>query len=68
MFSYKDKVELKNKILKLSEEDHIQIFYILKNNNEQYTVNKNGLFFDIINISNNTLKRIVKYIDNKKQN
>ena len=64
LFNYKEKLKIKNKIDKLTEDEWIQIFYILKNNNESYTINKNGLFFDLINITNSTLEKIKNYIDN----
>ena len=64
IFDYQEKIKLKNSIIDLSEDEWIHIFYIIKNNKEQYTVNKNGLFFDLINISNDTLTKIKHYIDN----
>lgn len=68
VFTYQDKVDLKENILKLSEQDWFQVYIILKNNKESFTINENGLLFDLINISNNSLDLIKNYIENLKNN
>ena len=64
IFTYGDKLKLKEQIDILSKYDWIQIYYILKNKEETFTINKNGLLFDLINISNDSLNLIKNYIDN----
>ena len=64
IFTYGDKLKLKEQIDLLSKYDWIQIYYILKNKEETFTINKNGLLFDLINISNDSLNLIKNYIDN----
>jgi hypothetical protein len=66
LFDYQEKQKIKKQIMELSEEEWVNIFYIIKNNNEQYTINKSGLLFDLINISNETLMKIKKYIESTK--
>jgi len=64
VFTYEDKMKLKEEIIKLTRHDWFQIYIILKNNTESFTTNNAGLFFDLINISNDSLELIKKYIDN----
>ena len=66
IFNYQDKQKLKEEIIKLSSHDWFQIYIILKNNKESFTTNNSGLFFDLINVSNNSLVLIKNYIDNLK--
>jgi hypothetical protein len=68
VFTYQDKVDIKGNILKLSEQDWFQVYIILKNNKESFTINENGLLFDLINISNKSLNLIKNYIENLKNN
>lgn len=66
IFNYSDKLKLKEEIIKLSSHDWFQIYIILKNHEESFTTNNSGLFFDLINVSNNSLVLIKNYIDNLK--
>lgn len=66
IFTYQDKMDLKDKIIKLTKHDWFQIYVILKNNKESFTTNNSGLFFDLINVSNESLDLIRNYIDNLK--
>ena len=63
IYTYSDKIKIKAQIEKLSYSDWIQIYLILKNEKENFTVNKNGLLFDLINISNDTIGKINTYIN-----
>jgi len=63
IYTYNDKIKIKSQIEKLSYNDWIQIYLILKNEKENFTINKNGLLFDLINISNSTLDKINNYIN-----
>jgi hypothetical protein len=64
-FTYNDKESLKKKIEKLNNLQSIYIYNILKKNNEKYTINDNGLFFDLLDISNKSLEEIVYFLDKK---
>ena len=66
IFNYQDKQKLKEEIIKLTSHDWFQIYIVLKNNKESFTTNNSGLFFDLINISNDSLVLIKNYIDNQK--
>ena len=46
-------IEIKNKIVNLSEHELKEIFKIIKNNNEKYSTNTNGIFINL-----NILKKI----------
>ncbi len=46
-------IEIKNKIINLSEHELKEIFKIIKNNNEKYSTNTNGIFINL-----NILKKI----------
>ena len=66
IFNYQDKLKLKEEIIKLNSHDWFQMYIILKNNEESFTTNNSGLFFDLINVSNDSLVLIKNYIDNQK--
>jgi hypothetical protein len=68
-FTYEDKLKLKEEILKLNKNDWWNIYNnILEKNKEPITINKSGLLFDLINISNKSLNLIKDYIDNINKN
>jgi hypothetical protein len=69
IFTYEDKEKLKEDIILLTPNDWWNIYRdIIKKNNEPHTINNSGLFFDLINVSNESLTMIKQYIDNIKQN
>lgn len=58
----KRKVLFENlKMLVTSEYE--EIFRILKRNNESYTENSNGIFFDVMTIKNETFMDMEKFMD-----
>ena len=42
----------------LKEDEHIEIFKIMKKNNTQYTQNNNGIFINLNKIPHNLLEKI----------
>lgn len=69
IYTFNDKSEIKTQLEKLNSFNSIYIFNILKKNNEKYTVNTNGLFFDLLEISNKSIGEIEKYLKSlEKQN
>lgn len=54
--------DIKKKIDLLTEDQQIEIFRIIKNNNEKYSVNKNGIFINISTVKKNTIKDITNLI------
>ena len=55
-------IEIKNKIDNLSENEITEIFKIIKNNNEKYSTNKNGIFFNLSTLRKNTLQEISNFL------
>ena len=66
IYTFNDKSIIKDRLEKLNSFTSIYIFNILKKNNEKYTVNTNGLFFDLLEISNKSIEEIEKYLDELK--
>jgi len=64
LFTYQDKESLKKKIEKLNNIQSIYIYNILKKNIETFTINDNGLFFDLLDISNKSLDEMAKFLYN----
>jgi hypothetical protein len=64
-FTYQDKESLKKKIEKLNNLQSIYVYNILKKNKEKFTVNVNGLFFDLLDVSNKSLEEIVFFLNKK---
>lgn len=62
IYTFNDKNEIKLKLEKLNNFNSIYIFNILKKNNEKYTINSNGLFFDLLEISNKSIGEIEQYL------
>ncbi len=56
------KIEIKNKISNLSENELTEIFKIIKNNNEKYTTNKNGIFINLSTLRNTTISEISNFL------
>tara|TARA_B100001057_G_C22547696_1_gene832190 strand:+ start:258 stop:761 length:504 start_codon:yes stop_codon:yes gene_type:complete len=64
-------ISLKSKIINLSKNDMIEIFKIIKNNNNSYTENKNGIFINMNKLSSSTINEIenlLKFLSDKKNN
>jgi hypothetical protein len=55
-------IEIKNKIDNLSENEVTEIFKIIKNNNEKYSINKNGIFFNLSTLRKITLQEISNFL------
>lgn len=56
--------ELVNRIDKLNKEEHIEILkIILKQNNINYSENKNGTFLNMNDIDDNILKDVEQYVN-----
>lgn len=56
-------LDLKNKIEQLSRENQVHIFNILKNNNVDYTQNKNGVFVRLNKVSDSIIKEITDRVE-----
>jgi len=63
MISSRQKKQLRDKINRLSFTEHEEIFKILKEQNCNFTQNKNGTFFDISNIEENVFLTVQQFVD-----
>lgn len=64
---YQANLELKKQILALTKDDWKSICTcILIPNNESITISKGGVFFCLMNISDNSILKIKEYINHKK--
>lgn len=62
-FTIEEKHAISERISNSSKKDQLHIFFILKSNMENFTYNKNGVFFDLIETSNKSLEQIKNYLD-----
>lgn len=67
IYTFNDKNEIKLQLEKLNSFNSIYIFNILKKNTEKYTINSNGLFFDLLEISNKSIEEIEQYLNSLKE-
>lgn len=65
---YNIKKELISNINRLSKNEHIQIFYIIKKANIKYTENNNGIFINMNNISESIIEELIKFVEFAKVN
>lgn len=62
-FTNRQNKMLRDKINKLSQTEHDEIFKILKTHNVRFTQNKNGVFFDISFLSHEVAKEVERFVD-----
>lgn len=71
-FNHNDKKNLIKRISDVKNKKcYIKIFKIIHNNNNSYTKNDNGIFFNITNLSDdilNQIEHVIKYYEVKKYN
>ena len=66
----KQKIKLKNKIEKLDKIHQTKILKIIINNNIKYSENRNGIFLNMSNLNEKTIKEIehmLKYIQEQEK-
>ena len=61
-------VDLKNKIRELNELEKKEVFNIILNYKEKYTVNNNGIFINLSNVSNEAKRDLINFISFCKSN
>ena len=65
IYTHTEKKDLVKKIEKITSKLHYkQIFKIIKSSGVKITQNNNGVFFNMNELSNETLEKIENYIDN----
>ena len=65
---FKELTKLKQKILNLTKNEYTEIFKILKKNNQKYSENKNGIMFDFMKISDDTINEIKNFVNYIEEN
>ena len=55
-------IDIKHKIECLSENEVIEIFKIIKHNNEKYSTNKNGIFINLSTLKKHTILEISNFL------
>lgn len=55
-------LDIKHKVDNLSENELSEIFKIIKNNNEKFTINKNGIFVNLNSLKKESIDEISKFI------
>lgn len=57
------KKEITQKIASLSKTEHYEIFKVFQKHGVKYTQNKNGLFFNLSDVSDEAIHEIIKLLD-----
>jgi DNA-binding Lrp family transcriptional regulator len=55
--------EIKNRIVKLDQNEYSEIFKIIVNNEEKYTKNNNGYFINLTFCSNKTIQSVAEFLN-----
>ena len=66
-----DKRRIVEEVKILSKDAHMEIFYLLHKMNNKYTLNSNGVFFNLNNLDDKTLeelKKIVIFLNKNEKN
>jgi len=61
IYTYKDKLWLYEQMKTPTEDDSRYILMYLKKNDETYTENRNGIFFDLERLSDRTIDALMMY-------
>jgi hypothetical protein len=63
MINNNDKRKIANKVKSFTKEVHLEIFSFLESNNYSYTINNNGVFFNINNLNKQDLIKLKEMVD-----
>ena len=61
-YTFQMKKKLAANILKLEKFEQIQIYHIIKNKNEKFTKNQNGILFDLHKFEDSTIHSLDAYV------
>ena len=61
IYTYKDRHDLYLLMTSLTEEDARYVFSVLKKNDDEFSENSNGIFFDINRVSDRTICELIMY-------
>ena len=62
IYTFQMKKKLAANIIKLEKFEQIQIYHIIKNQNEKFTKNQNGILFDLHKFKDSTIKNLDAYV------
>ena len=62
IYTFQMKKKLAANIIKLEKFEQIQIYHIIKNQNEKFTKNQNGILFDLHKFEDSTIKNLDAYV------
>lgn len=54
---------VKDKIMRLNKNEYYEIYKIIKNANESFSKNKNGVMFDLLKLQDSTLEKINTFLN-----
>ncbi len=60
--NYEERKEFYDQLKILVKSEYEEMFRILKMSDEQYSENSNGIFFDIMSVSEETFQKMKKYM------
>lgn len=63
IITLKDKLFIKNSIKQLSQTEFVEIFKLIKDSQDKYTENYNGIFINLSKLSNFTLNKIYNLVN-----
>lgn len=66
--TFNDKINIRNKIDKLSLESKLEISKIIKNSNTKHNKTAKHMLIDLKNCSDETLNEIIKFLDYNDEN
>jgi hypothetical protein len=61
--AYDKRKQLFENLKMLATSEYEEFFRILKRNNEPYTENSNGIFFDVVNLKEETFTEMEKFME-----
>lgn len=61
IYTYQEKLWLYEQMKHQTDDDTYYIYRLIKKNGEDYTVNSNGVFFDLDRLSNDTIRELNMY-------
>ena len=61
--NYEERKDFYDQLRMLVRSEYEEIFRILKMSEESYSENSNGIFFDVMGISEDTFQKMKKYMD-----
>ena len=62
IYTFQMKKKLAANIIKLEKFEQIQIYHIIKNKNEKFTKNQNGILFDLHKFEDSTIHSLDAYV------